>query len=109
MTNSQSASPRTAARTVDPDFAAPASGAVAAVIQAGARLFITEPWRVARLIRGADAMTAGELCAQLARRRRAGPPADLNLAIALAQLSLALEAPTFDEIWGAWLSSRGEE
>jgi hypothetical protein len=41
--------------------------------------------------------------------RRAGPPTDLNLAIALAQLSLALEAPTFDEIWGARLSSRCEE
>jgi hypothetical protein len=109
MTDFRSTSPGGGARAGDPDFAAPASGALAAVIEAGARLFITEPWRVARIVRGADAMTVGELCAHVERRRRAGPPTDLNLAIALAQLSLALEAPTFDEIWGARLSSRCEE
>ncbi len=105
MASFQPASPAAAARTAAPDFAAPASGAIAAIIEAGARLFIAQPWRVARLIRGADAMTASELCAELARRRRVGPPADVNLAIALAQLSLASQAPTFEEAWGAWRSS----
>ncbi|MGA2794563.1 MAG: hypothetical protein ABSE69_13725, partial [Roseiarcus sp.] len=65
-----------------------------------------EPWRVARIVRGAEAMTIVQLRAHVARRRRGAPPADLNLAIALAQLSLALEAPTFEAAWIAWLSSR---
>jgi hypothetical protein len=92
-----------------PNFAAPASSAVAAVIEAGARLFIAQPWRVARVVRGADAMTVAELCAQMARRRRSGPPADLNLAIALAQLSLALQAPAFAAAWADWRSQGAAE
>ena len=88
---------------------APASNAVAAVIEAGARLFIAQPWRVARIVRGADAMTARELCAHVARRRRVGPPADLNLAIALAQLSLALQAPAFDAAWADWRPRKGRQ
>jgi hypothetical protein len=102
----QSTSISHGARAADRDFAAPASTALAAIIASGARLFIAEPWRVARLVRDADGMSTPELCAWLARRRRAGPPADLNLAIALAQLSLALEEPAFEAAWGAWLSSR---
>ena len=92
-----------------PDFAASASAALAAAIEAGARLFIAEPWRVGRLIRGADTMTVGELRAHVERRGRAGAPADLNQAIALAQLRLALEAPTFEAAWSGWLSCRGAE
>lgn len=95
-------------RSAAPDLAAPASRALAAVIEAGARRFIAEPWRIARLVRGADEMTAPELCAALARRRRAGPPADLNLAIAWAQLSAALGTPAFEAAWRAWRSSLGE-
>ena len=109
MTRRHPAASGGGARTAAADFAAPASGALAAAIEAGARLFAEQPWRAARLIRGADAMTAPELRAALARRRAAGPPADLNLGIALAQLSLALEAPTFAEAWGAWRASPGEE
>jgi hypothetical protein len=90
-------------------FETRAAGALAAVVRSGARILEDEPWRIARIVRGADAMTIAELRAHVERRRRAGLPADHNLAIALAQLSLALEAPTFDEIWVAWLSShRGE-
>jgi hypothetical protein len=93
----------------DPNFTAPASDAVAAVIEAGARLFIAQPWRVARVVRGADAMTASELCAHMAQRRRGGPPADLNLAIAFAQLSRALQAPAFAATWADWRSRSAAE
>lgn len=93
----------------DPDFAAPAAAAIAAVIEAGARLFIAQPWRVARVLRGADAMSARELRACLARRRQAGAPADLNLALALAQLAHAAQAPAFAAAWAAWRAGAAGE
>jgi hypothetical protein len=108
MLPTASTGPGAGVRTAAPDLAAPASGALAKVIEAGARRFIAEPWRIARLMRGANEMSAPELCAGLARRRRAGPPADLNLAIAWAQLSAALKAPAFEAAWRAWRSSLGE-
>jgi hypothetical protein len=91
------------------DLDALARCAVASVVHAGASILGREPWRVARIVRGAEAMTIGEIRAHGARRRRGAPPADLNLAIALAQLSLALAAPSFEAVWMAWLSSRCEE
>jgi hypothetical protein len=109
MSSTQQPSLAADAPVFDLNFTAPASSAVAAVIEAGARLFIAQPWRVARVVRGADAMTAPELCAHMARRRRAAPPADFNLAIALAQLSLALQAPAFAAAWADWRSQRAAE
>jgi hypothetical protein len=83
------------------DFTAEAAyPALAAIVDAGASILLAEPWRVARIIRGADKMTIHELAAQLARRG-GGPPADLNRAIALAQLALALKSPTFCATWAA--------
>jgi hypothetical protein len=76
-------------------YDAAAADAVEAVVEAGARLLIAEPWRVARIIRGADAMTYRELTAETARRRALPPPADFNRVLALAQLARALEAPPF--------------
>ena len=84
------------------DFTAEAAlPALAAIVEAGAAILAAEPWRAARIIRGADAMTVHELAAQLARRRRAPPPADLNRAIGMAQLALALKSPRFCAIWAA--------
>ena len=79
-----------------------ASDAIGIVIDAGARILPAEPWRVIRIMRGADAMTIAELCAEVARRRRATPSSDLNRAIALAQLSRALESPDFLAAWAEW-------
>jgi hypothetical protein len=79
-----------------------AAGAIGAVIEAGARNLIAEPWRVARIIRGADAMTFDELIAEVARRRGAAAVADLNRAIALAQLGRALESRCFRAAWAQW-------
>ena len=84
-----------------------AASAIAAVIEAGAAILIAEPWRIRRIVRGADDMTIDELLDQLARRRRAGAPADLNRAIALAQLNLALKSPRFCAIWADWRLERG--
>jgi hypothetical protein len=81
--------------------AALASGAVAAVIDAGAKILIAEPWRAARIIRGAEALTFDELATHFARRR-AAPFADFNRAIAFAQLGRALESPYFRTAWDEW-------
>jgi hypothetical protein len=78
-----------------------AANALAAIIDAGAQALMTEPWRVGRIIGGAQNLTIDELGAQAARRRRAAP-ADLNRAIALAQLSLALKSPLFGAAWTNW-------
>jgi hypothetical protein len=82
-------------------YPALAAKALAAIVETGASILVAEPWRVARIIRGADDMSIHELAAQLARRRRAGPPADLNRAIALAQLALVLKSPGFCTMWAA--------
>ncbi|HLW90324.1 MAG TPA: hypothetical protein VKS78_03355 [Roseiarcus sp.] len=80
-------------------FAPDAKAAVEAVIVAGAKLLIEEPWRVSRIIRGADAMTFPELAAETKRRRALSSPADFNRALALGQLARALEAPAFVVAW----------
>jgi hypothetical protein len=83
-------------------YATRAAGSVAAVVEAGALILIAEPWRIARIVRAADDMTAEELAGEIARRRRLAPPADINRAIAFAQLALALKSPRFCMIWAAW-------
>jgi hypothetical protein len=83
-----------------------AADALAAIVSAGARLLEREPWRVMRIVRGAESMSMAELVAEMARRRRIGPPADLNLAIATAQLNAALRAPQFALAWSQWLADR---
>jgi hypothetical protein len=80
----------------------PASGAVEAVVRAGARLLAAEPWRVGRIIRGADALTLQELAAEVARRGRLPPAKDFNRALALKQLTRALQQPEFIAGWSAW-------
>jgi hypothetical protein len=82
-------------------YDAAAAGAIEAIVEAGARRLIAEPWRVARIIRGAYAMTFRELAAESARRRALPPPADFNRALALAQLARALEAPSFAEAFAS--------
>jgi hypothetical protein len=76
-----------------------AEKAIQAAIQAGAAILAVEPWRVARIIRGADGMTFQELASEASRRRALPPPADLNRALALAQLLCALERPGFAACW----------
>ena len=83
-------------------YDAAAAGAIEAIVAAGARLLIAEPWRIARIIRGADAMTYRELTAEAARRRVFPPPSDFNRALALAQLARTLEAPSFAAAFAAW-------
>ena len=78
-----------------------AANALAAIIDAGAQALIAEPWRASRIIRDAEYLTIDELDARMARRRRAAP-ADINQAIALAQLSRALKSPLFRRRWTSW-------
>jgi hypothetical protein len=102
MFDSQRSAPASAEPLAGQILAASASSAIGAIIEAGASLFIAEPWRIARIIRGADDMMIDELMGRVAKRRRAGPPADINLAIAVAQLSLALKSPLFLTAWADW-------
>lgn len=83
-----------------------ASEAFGAVVEAGVAVLLAEPWRIARIIRGAQTMTLHELAAEIARKRRAGPPVDINRAIAFAQLARAAKSPGFAEIWAAWREER---
>jgi len=76
-------------------YAAEAAGAVEAIVDAGAKLLIAEPWRASRIVRGAGDMTFQELAAEAARRRALPMNADFNRALALAQLSRALKSPAF--------------
>ena len=92
--------------TADRALAASAKNAVAAAVDFGAEILVREPWRVARIIRRADEMTIEELARHTARRRLT-PPADLNLAIAIAQLSAALASPRFRAAWADWRSRAG--
>jgi hypothetical protein len=78
-----------------------AAGALAAVVDAGAKILIAEPWRAARIMRGPGDMTFDELSSAFARRRRA-PFADLNRGIAFAQLGRALASPCFRAAWDEW-------
>ena len=78
-----------------------AANALAAIIDAGVQALIAEPWRAGRIIGGAQNLDIDTLAARTARRRRAAP-ADLNHAIALAQLSRALKSPLFRYAWTNW-------
>ena len=75
---------------------------IQSAIQAGAAILAVEPWRVGRIIRGADGMTFQELATEASRRRALPPPADLNRALALAQLICALERPGFAACWAEY-------
>jgi hypothetical protein len=99
MFNAQTFGSATGEPVADLPAVALAADKIAAIIEAGVRTLVAEPWRVARIVRAADEMTIDELAAQMARRRRAAPPADLNRAIALAQLSRALNSPQFRAAW----------
>jgi hypothetical protein len=88
-------------------LAAAAQKAVQATIQAGAAALIAEPWRVERIIRGAETMTFQELAREVARRRALPPPADFNRALALAQLARALQRPGFAACWSERLRLNG--
>ena len=83
-------------------FAAASARALAAVVEAGAKILIEEPWRVSRILPAADQMTIEDLVGQIAGSSRAGPPADLNRAIALAQLHVALKSARFHLAWTRW-------
>jgi hypothetical protein len=86
-----------------------AANALAAIIDAGVQALIAEPWRVGRIIGGAQNLDIDALAARTARRRRA-TPADLNQAIALAQLSRALKSPLFRSAWANWrIGAAGEQ
>ena len=78
-----------------------AAGALAAVIEAGAKILVAEPWRAGRIMPGAADMTFDELLSAFARRR-AAPLVDINRAIAFAQLARALESFRFRTAWDAW-------
>jgi hypothetical protein len=86
----------------DGEFDRIADAAVAAIISAGAEALTREPWRVERIVSGARALCVDELAAWTARRARAGPPADFNLAIAFAKLALALKSSRFCAAWTEW-------
>jgi hypothetical protein len=81
------------------DLASLASNAVESAVRAGAALLLAEPWRVSRIIRGAEALTLEDLLAEVARRRRLPPAADFNRALALKQLARALDEPGFAAAW----------
>jgi hypothetical protein len=83
------------------ELASRAAGAVEAVIEAGAARLIAEPWRVNRIIRGAEGLTLEQLRAKIAWRRALPPPADFNRALALAQLARALDEPSFAATWSS--------
>ncbi|MGO8798397.1 MAG: hypothetical protein ACLQE9_17120 [Roseiarcus sp.] len=108
MSNARTTGAAPSISPVPHDLEGLASSALAAVIDSGAKILMREPWRAARIVRGADAMTIGELAFHVARRRRA-PPADLNRGIALAQLSLALAAPGFGAAWADWRAAQDAE
>ena len=85
-----------------------AANALAAIIETGVQALIAEPWRAGRIIGGAQNLDIDTLAARTARRRRAAP-ADLNQAIALAQLSRALKSPLFRDAWMNWrMGAAGE-
>jgi hypothetical protein len=79
-----------------------ASRAIAAIVEEGAGILAAQPWRVGRIIGGAEAMTIDELAARIVSRGVAGAPADFNRALALAQLGLALKSPRFRAAWADW-------
>ena len=76
-----------------------AAKAIDASVQAEAAILAVEPWRIARIIRGADGMTVQELAKEVSRRRALPPSADFNRILALAQLACALERPGFAASW----------
>jgi hypothetical protein len=101
MLNAPASSPDTPRNPAADALAPIAADALAAIIDAGAEALMAEPWRASRIIGGAQHLDIDELAARTARRRRAAP-ADLNQAIALAQLSRALLSPLFRSAWTNW-------
>ena len=87
--------------TVPRELASRATAAVEAVIEAGAALLIAEPWRVNRIIRGAEGLTLEQLRAKIAWRCAPPSPADFNRALALAQVARALDEPSFATMWSS--------
>jgi len=85
----------------------PAASALAAVIEAGAKILVAQPWRAGRIIPHAEAMTFDELASAVGRRRAAAY-ADLNRAIAFAQLGRALASPCFRAAWDEWRSTMAQ-
>jgi hypothetical protein len=84
------------------DLQRAACEAVAAIVEAGARSLTAQPWRVRRVIGGADTLSFDELAARVAQRGCAARPSDPNPAIALAQLNRALHSPSFRAAWADW-------
>jgi hypothetical protein len=91
------------------DFASRAAEGVEAVIEAGAALLVAQPWRVNRIIRGAESLSFDELAGEAARRRALPPSSDFNRALALAQLGRALKRPAFQEAWGRFAKPRDHQ
>jgi hypothetical protein len=108
MLNLTANSPDTT-RNLDADALEPiAVNALAAIIDAGVQALVAEPWRVGRIIGGAQNLDIDELAARTARRHRAAPT-DLNRAIALTQLSRALKSPLFRDAWTNWRMGAASE
>jgi hypothetical protein len=101
--------PATATSPATDDLQRAACEAVAAIVEAGARILASQPWRVRRIVGDADALTCDELAARVAQRRGAARPCDPNSAIALAQLSRALHCPSFREGWERWRNDARDE
>jgi hypothetical protein len=86
----------------DETFAAAAASSLAAVVEAGVKILIEQPWRVARIVPGADRMTIDGLVGHIARRGRADAAAEFDRSIALAQLHAALKSRRFHLAWARW-------
>ena len=76
-----------------------ADAAIGELVDLGARQFLAEPWRVARLAPEAERLNVAGLRRLIARR---GRPASLNAGLARAQLARALQAEDFGKIWFRW-------
>lgn len=85
--------------TLESELAIRAAAAVEAIVETGAALLIDEPWRASRIIRDAESLSFEALRNEVARRRALPPPADFNRALALAQLSRALNLEAFAAAW----------
>ena len=94
--------PSTARTDPSPFLATRASRSIETIVEAGAALLIAEPWRVGRIVRGAESLTLTELRNEAARRRSFGAPADFNRSLAFAQLARALERQAFATAWTKW-------
>ena len=80
-------------------LASRAAATIEAIVEAGAERLIAEPWRVSRIVRGAEELAFDQLRAEVERRRVLPPPPNFNRALALAQLTRALAQPAFAAAW----------